>query len=475
LVVGRHGRRVDADAIGLTALGAMTMTDGASVNRLQAAGLPVDAARAAAGLVDESANAIRAVGAAPIRWAWFVPGRVEILGKHTDYAGGRSLVAALPRGLAIVAAPRADGVVRVVDARWRETYEWHPSDTAGASGWRRYVATVARRLRTDFPGAEYGIDIALASNLPRAAGLSSSSALVVGLALALMQRAELERRRDWDVAIGTPLDLAGYLGAVENGLPFKTLSGSGGVGTFGGSEDHAAILTCRPDRVSAFAYVPVRSVGDAPMPPDWRFVIATSGVAADKAAGARDRYNRMSLATRAIVEAWRIATGETFRALADVLSASPDAAARVDAVLARAGNVDGFGGDELRVRLTHFVAEDARVPLALDAFRRGDVEALGVMAAASQDDAGTRLGNQIPETMTLAALARQAGAFAASSFGAGFGGSVWALVEAAEADDVSRRWLAAYADAAPHTAGAEWFVARPGPGAVALTDAPSLP
>jgi galactokinase len=451
------------------------MTADAVGGRLQAAGLPVDAAEAAAALVDESADALRKVGAANVRWAWFVPGRIEVFGKHTDYAGGRSLVAAPPRGFAIVAAPRADPVVRVVDARWRETFEWRPGDAVQASGWRRYVAVVASRLTADFPGAPHGIDIALASNLPRAAGLSSSSALVVGLALALIRRAELDRRRDWDVAIGTTLDLAGYLGAVENGLPFKTLAGSGGVGTFGGSEDHTAILTCRAGMVSAFAYVPVRAAGDALMPPDWRFVIATSGVQADKAGGARERYNRASLATRAIVEAWRVATGETFRTLADLLASSPDAAARVDDALGRAADVQGFSGPDLRVRLAHFVAEDGRVPLALDAFRRADAAALGDLAAASQDDAGQRLGNQIAETRMLAALARQEGAFAASSFGAGFGGSVWALVGAAEAAAFGRRWLAAYAEGAPHIAGAEWLIARPAPATVALTDASSLP
>ena len=56
-------------------------------------------------------------------------------------------------------------------------------------------------------------------------------------------------RPEWTRAIGTPLDLAGYLGAVENGLTFGSLAGTSGVGTHGGSEDHTAILTCRAGRV----------------------------------------------------------------------------------------------------------------------------------------------------------------------------------------------------------------------------------
>src|SRR6187431_2490428 len=62
------------------------------------------------------------------RWAWWIPGRIEIFGKHTDYAGGRSLVAAVPRGFAIVAAPRDDGVIAAKDARWSASMEMQPED-----------------------------------------------------------------------------------------------------------------------------------------------------------------------------------------------------------------------------------------------------------------------------------------------------------------------------------------------------------
>ena len=64
------------------------------------------------------------------------------------------------------------------------------------------------------------------------------------------------------------------------------------------------------------------------------------------------------------------------------------------------------------------------------------------LAEASQEDAERLLGNQVPETVALAALARSCGAFAATSFGAGFGGSVWALVDRADVDAVVRDWEA---------------------------------
>ena len=79
---------------------------------------------------------------------------------------------------------------------------------------------------------------------------------------------------------------------------------------------------------------------------------------------------------------------------------------------------------------------------ALEAFERTDGRALGELAADSQRDAELLLGNQVPETSALAASARTLGAFAASNFGAGFGGAVWALVEAAEADVFARKWHA---------------------------------
>ncbi len=180
------------------------------------------------------------------RTGWFVPGRLEVFGKHTDYAGGRSLVAAVPRGFAVAVTPRDDRQVRVLDARWRDQVVVDlEADAQRFTGWSNYVAVVARRLDRNFPGAPLGADITVASNLPRAAGVSSSSAFVVGVASALIARASLASRDEWREAIQTPLDLSGYLGGVENGFGFRTLSGTSGVGTHGGSEDHTAILNGR--------------------------------------------------------------------------------------------------------------------------------------------------------------------------------------------------------------------------------------
>jgi galactokinase len=450
--------------------------------RLTSAGCAAPDAETRAAMIDEAARTFsRSIGRPP-RWAWFVPGRIEVFGKHTDYAGGRSLVAAVPRGFAMVAGPRSDGIVSAVDARWQVAMDVRPDgDARSFTGWANYVAVVARRLAANFSGATLGTNLVFSSDLPRAAGLSSSSALVVAVASALIRRAGLEERAEWRAALPTRLDLAGYLGAVENGLTFGALAGRSGVGTHGGSEDHTAILSCRADHVSAYAYVPVRHVGDAALPADWRFVVMASGIEADKAGSARMRYNRASLATRALVQfCERRGLAACGASLAAILSDDAAIARELARGLETSRDLTRpdvgpgeeapeFDPDELRRRLAHFLAEDQRVPLAADAFRAGDAAALGALSEASQRDAEALLGNQIPETSALAALAREAGAFAASSFGAGFGGSVWALVPADEAPAFAERWRARYRAAYPGVADGACFIVRPGPATTEFT------
>jgi galactokinase len=409
-------------------------------------------------------------GRAPA-WLYWVPGRIEVFGKHTDYAGGRSLLAAVPRGFVVAAAPRDDDRVVAYDARWDAAMRVDVSDGAQAFvGWPNYVAVVVRRLASNFPGAALGTDIAFSSDLPRSAGISSSSALVVGIARALITRGALDQRPEWTAAIQGPLDLGGYLGAVENGLTFKSLAGTSGVGTHGGSEDHTAILNCRTDRVSAFAYVPVRPQGEAALPADWVFLVMSSGIEAAKAGAAMARYNAASLSTRALVDAWRRAEGAQSSAtmtLAEVLAHGTGGAAAIRQAVRRYPSRD-FDGATLDRRLEHFIAEDARVPVALDAIATSDRQAIGALAQATQSDAERLLQNQIPETTALAAVALESGAFASSSFGAGFGGSVWALVPASEGEEILRVWRRRYLERYPGVENVTGFLARPAPASSAL-------
>ena len=119
--------------------------------------------------------------------------------------------------------------------------------------------------------------------------------------------------------------------------------------------------------------------------------------------------------------------------------------------------VPGWSRDALARRLDHFVREDSRTMEAVEAFRNHDRRHVEQLSADSQADAETLLGNQIAETIALAASAGKLGAFAARSFGAGFGGSVWALVDAPRAGELAKRWTP------------DAFVALPGPPLIELT------
>src|SRR5262245_22474636 len=402
--------------------------------------------------------------------AWWVPGRLEVFGTHTDYAGGRTLVCAVPRGFAVIGRRRADGILHVVDARRDQDVTLGASDIeryleSSSPGWRRYVAVVLRRLARNFPGASLGADLAFASDLPRASGMSSSSALMVAVATVLAKAGGLEARTEWRENIASSRDEAGYYACIENGLSFGTLSGDGGVGTHGGSEDHAAILTATPGQMSAFAFVPMRALDTVALPPEWTFVVTPSGVPAQKAGTAREAYNRLSEGTRILLDLWNRPPGPIASSLGAALvseaitlqsTASPVSVDRLR-VRVQQSNVPGWSPSALEARLDHFIREDARIPEAVKIFANGDSSQVGQLAADSQADAETLLGNQIPETIALPRTARTRGALASRSFGAGLGGSVWARVERGRAEEFARRWAA------------DAFVAAPGPPLVELT------
>jgi galactokinase len=405
--------------------------------------------------------------------AFFVPGRIEVLGKHTDYAGGRSLLAAMERGFTIVATPRDDDLVAIIDADSRQRAAFHldPELRPIPGGWRNYPMTVARRLAQNFPDARTGADIAFTSDLPSAAGLSSSSALVVGifLALATINRlAESGPYREW---IRTPADLADYLGAVENGHDYRGLTGDRGVGTRGGSQDQTAILCARPGALVQCAFGPVRLERELPLPPGHTFAIACSGVRASKTGGALVAYNRAAAEAARLLQLWREGTGREDRYLGTALESAPDARQRLHALIAAARSqgpvASGAGATQLAARLEQFATEALQlIPAAGDALAAGELATFGDLVDRSQRHAETGLRNQVDETITLQRAARELGAVAASAFGAGFGGSVWALVPEAEATTFLERWRERYQARCPGPAeDADFFLTRAAEGA----------
>lgn len=398
---------------------------------------------------------------------FFVPGRIEVLGKHTDYAGGRSLLCAVDRGISLQVAPRQDDIVSVADTAHGLAcaYAIREDIEVPTAEWTTYVATVIRRIARNFPLAKTGADIEFASTLPAASGLASSSALVTAMYLALDAVNCLTDAAAATGELTSRLELAGYLGAVENGSAFGSLEGDVGVGVFGGSEDHTAILCSRAGCLGQFAFGPVRFEREVVLPPALSFVVAYSGVSAHKAGAARDAYNAASLDTRRILQLWNDATGRSDATLMAALDSSPDAAARVRVL------IDGAPGStsarSLVDRLDQFTAESIDIiPAATAALARGEMAAFGELVDRSQRGAESLLKNQIPETIALARLAREHNAIAASAFGAGFGGSVWALVPALNAAAFEDEWRQSYARAFPQAAkSAVFFQTLPSDGA----------
>ena len=378
--------------------------------------------------------------------AWFVPGRIEVLGKHTDYAGGSSIVVAVEKGFCLVAAARDDGNVNIIDAATGETSRFviDPDITPAHGHWSNSPMTVVRRLARTFTEMSRGADIAFMSDLPPASGMSSSSAMIVAFSLAMISINELDQKDDYRSNITGPESLAGYLATVENGRTFGTLAGASGVGTFGGSEDHTAILCCRPGNLSQYAYCPVRFERSIRVPDGYVFAVGASGIAAEKTGEAQEKYNRASHLASAVSEAWRKTTGRDDPHMAAAIASSKDAANSMREILVRIDR-GPFTSSKLINRFEHFFAENEEIiPAAGDALADGDLEGFGVLVDRSQDLTEKLLGNQIPETVFLARSAREEGAAAASAFGAGFGGSVWTLVKKENAEEFLENWAQRY-------------------------------
>lgn len=426
--------------------------------QLVIAGMHPDEARTKTGLVNRANAALQHMSGTSetSRSAFWVPGRIEFLGKHTDYAGGRSLLCAAERGAYVIAQHRDDARIRICDATIGDPVDLIAEPPSGH--WSTYPFTVVQRLARNFPGKSTGVDIAFASDLPQAAGMSSSSVLVVATYLALDSVNSFAIRQEYSRSIHDVADLAGYLGTTENGQSFGNLTGERGVGTSGGSEDHTAILCSHPNSLVQYSFCPVHFEQLATFPKDHVLIIASSGIRAEKTGAALRCYNAVSARAHSVLEQLRTRDGVNYPTLAAAIAASP-ARKLID--------VD----PALIARLEQFLIESTEViPAATEALQHNDLITLGKVVDRSQQAAEQLLGNQVPETIFLAKSARELGAVAASAFGAGFGGSVWALVSEASAEVFSARWSARYNEQFPAAAErAEFFATHAGPRAMLLS------
>jgi len=343
------------------------------------------------------------------------PGRVNLIGEHIDYCGLPVLPMALGRSVRLAFHPRADRETRLVnrDPRFAPSaFTVHESiPPAPAGDWSNYpraaVGAVARR----FPDLR-GVDALVESDLPIAAGLSSSSALVVAMALAILHAN--------GVSVAS-LELMELLGKGERY-----------VGTAGGGMDQAIILGAQAGYASRIDFHPLRLTPTA-VPADWQFIVAWSLVHAEKSGGARQAYNER---TQQCEEARRLVATRLGQP-EDITYPALLAAAPVEQLLevARAGAGATLSG-VLSRRFRHVVTEGTRVRQAEAAMAAGDLVAFGRLLDASHQSLRDDYEVSHPELDRLVELAREAGAAGARLTGAGFGGSIVALCRAERAPEV---------------------------------------
>lgn len=412
------------------------------------------------------------------RARWFMPGRIEVLGKHTDYGGGRVLVCAVDRGVTVtaqalpdaVAGPARAGVVEASTEAFDGTVRLEVGTDPGLppGHWARYVQTVMERLTSNF-GELRPARISMTSTLPPASGMSSSSAVICAVALALADLSGLPQSDLWRGELPDRLALAGYAASIENGKTFGNLPGRPGVGTSGGSLDHTGMLTSEEGMVSYAQFDPMQIIDRVALPPELCFVVGVSGVLAEKTGAAQEAYNRGPALLQTVLDRWNTQTGRsdaTVQAAVRSLLVEDreDLARPVDPADERLEPLRRVASGEGEARrLEQFLQESCLlVPSAREALGRGDLDVFAQLVERSQALAATHLENQVPETIGLVDMARDLGAVAASSFGAGWGGSVWALVQADGADDFAAAWEQRYRNAFPDAVGASMIRTRPG-------------
>jgi galactokinase len=334
------------------------------------------------------------VGAAP-EGVWAAPGRVNVIGEHTDYNGGFVLPVALAHTTRAAVARRTDGLVALASLQHPDKgVEIALEDLAPGrpAGWAGYPAGVVHGLRDRVPS---GLSILVDGDVPSGAGLSSSAALECAVALALRDLFELDL---------TAAELVDVARRAENdfvGAPTGILDQSASLLCTAG---HALFLDTR-DRSSEQVPLDLAAAGLA-------LLVIDSGTTHDHAEGGYgDRRRECEQA------AARLGVG-LLREVRDV--------AALD-VLA-----DGTPeGDLLLRRARHIVTENARV-LEVVAALRGDADprAIGPILTAGHASLRDDFEISIPLLDAIVEAALGAGAHGARMVGGGFGGSAIALVEA---------------------------------------------
>ncbi|HEY3529109.1 MAG TPA: galactokinase [Nocardioides sp.] len=323
------------------------------------------------------------------------PGRVNLIGEHTDYNGGLCLPLALPQRTTVTLSPRSDPDLKLSSAQEDDDWEGAVEDRPG--GWAAYVAGVVQALREDghdVPGFEASID----SDVPVGAGLSSSAALECAVATAVAALLGLDladrsvRRRLADACIRAEND---YVGAPTGGMDQSVAMLA--------QPGHALLLDFA-DGSATPVELPLEDAGLVVLVIDTR----VSHDLTDGSYG--DRRRESADAARALgIESLRNAD---------------------------AGRIEELADDVLRRRARHVLSENLRVLAAVGAIGDRDWRAL----ARALDESHTSMRDDFEissrELDLAVETARSAGALGARMTGGGFGGSALALVPRGDVEAV---------------------------------------
>ena len=331
----------------------------------------------------------------------FAPGRVELLGNHTDYNGGVVLSAAIQMGVRATGRRRDDGKIMLTSEGISGVVEVDRKDGLKPRGsWQDYPLGVAEMLAKAGASAG-GFEADYSANLPLGAGLSSSAAIEVATAVLLTKLYPFEI---------SPLDLAKVCRRAENEFVGVSCGLLDQVSSIFGRKDHVIHLDCRAETVDLI-----------PFPSDLGLLIVHSGV---KHALTGGEYNERR------DQCFEAAKKMGVAALRDVSSAELAAAKLPELVKKRAA---------------HIVGENERVFEALQFLRDGKGDDFGRLMTASHHSSMDNFQNSTPELDALVAIAiRQRGCHGARLTGGGFGGAIVALVDLSEIEALSEKIVAEY-------------------------------
>ncbi len=343
----------------------------------------------------------------PPAGVWAAPGRVNLIGEHTDYNDGFVMPFALGQRVTVAAAPRDDDRWTVTSLNEEETETFGRGDLRpGRPGWSAYPAGVVWALEQ--AGHPVGpADLVLTSDVPVGAGLSSSAALecavlsalvdLSGVELDPLERAKLARRAENEF-VGAPTGLMDQAAS--------TLSTAG----------HALFFDCR-SYVDEAVPLDLAGAGLELLVLDTRTPHAlVDSEYATRRASCEEAARRLGVA-----------------ALRDVDD--------LEAALAE------LPEEVMRRRVRHVVTENARVLAAADLLRAGRVAELAPLLDASHASMRDDFEITVPTVDLAVETARAAGAIGARMTGGGFGGCIIALVPAGRSDEVAARVAEAFARA----------------------------